>query len=314
MTQVPAFHAEVLGSGDGFLTLGEGPVWDVAAGRLRWVDIQAGIVFEGVLGEGGLSVTGRRAFGQTTGAVLPAEDGGFVVAGARHVLVLDPEWAQTRSIRLIADDVDSRLNDAVCDPAGRLLVGSLALDGREGAASVWWLDGDGRVFLLVDGLTLANGMGFSPDGGTLYLVDSIPGIVHGFDYDVATGRVGARRVVWRGAGLIPDGMTVDNGGDLWVAFFGAGQVRRISPAGEVLGIVEVAAPNTTCPAFAGQNGDRLVVATAREQLTPAQLEEFPASGSLFVADVGVTGPPATPWGGSTVGQTGVHDTTATEET
>jgi sugar lactone lactonase YvrE len=291
-------------SDDGLhLTLGEGPLWDPVGERLLWVDIAEGAVYQGRMEGDHLVVTDRLELGGTVGAAIPARDGGLVVAGTRHVHALDAAGAVTRSHWVIDDHVASRLNDAVCDPRGRLLVGTLALDGRQGQEAVLSIDPDGSVSTLVDGLTLANGMGFSPDEATFYLIDSIPGIVHAFEYDLDAGRVGARRVVWRSSGLVPDGLTVDREGHLWVAFFGAGQVHRIDTDGEVLEIVEVPAPNTTCPAFVGPSLDRLLITTAREQLDDEQLAAYPDSGGLFVVDVEARGLPIAAWGGSTMRQT-----------
>jgi sugar lactone lactonase YvrE len=286
-----------------YLTLGEGPLWDGANGRVLWVDIANGLACSGRLAGDHLVVTGRLSFPGTVGAVLPAVDGGLVVAGARDVHTVDPSGHVTSSIPVIDRSARSRLNDAVCDERGRLLVGTLPLDGRRNHEAVLRVDPSGAVTTVVDGLTLANGMAFSPDGSVLYLVDSIPGVIHAFDYDMAAGRPGARREVWTSRELVPDGLTVDAAGDLWIAYFGAGQVRRLSPLGEVLEIVEVPAPNTTCASFVGEMLDQLLITTAREQLDDQQLARFPDSGGVFLAHVDARGLPAAVWGGSTMRKT-----------
>jgi sugar lactone lactonase YvrE len=303
MTEVPRLRARRCSAAGSYLTLGEGPVWDAAGGRLLWVDIAAGTVFEGTLDGDTLVVSDARSVDETVGAVLPARDGGRVVPGARAVHVIDPTGVVVGDIPLIHPRARSRLNDAICDTAGRLLVGSLSLDGRTEAESLFGVDPDGSVTTLLTGLTLANGMGFAPDDSVLYLVDSIPGVVHGCEYDISTGRVGRRRIVWQEGGLVPDGLTVDAEGMLWVAFFGAGMVLRLTPRGEVLGRVDVPAPNTTCPSFVGPDLDRLIITTAREQLSADQLFTWPDSGGVFVVEPGTHGLPVAAWGGSTMHQT-----------
>lgn len=303
MPYVPILHARRCADLGAHLVLGEGPVWDARRGRLLWVDIASGLLFEGAVSGERVDVTASRAFGETVGAVAVADDGGLVVAGAKHVRLIDPDGLAGASLQVIDDSVGSRLNDAVCDPAGRFLVGTLALDGRRGEERVLSVDADVQPSVLLTGLNLANGMAFSPDGSTLYVVDSIPGAIHSFPYDIASGRVGPGTQVWTSDGLVPDGLTVDAEGELWVAFFGGGRLHRLAPTGEVLAEVLVPAPNTTCPAFVGPALDRLIVTTAREQLTDDQLARWPDSGQLFMVDPGVSGLPAATWAGSTVRQT-----------
>jgi sugar lactone lactonase YvrE len=285
------------------LTLGEGPVWDEAAQCVRWVDIAAGSVFRGVLDGDSLVADDVQTIDATVGAVLLAQDGGLVVAGVHDLHLLSRAGDRTGSIPVIEATVHSRLNDAICDTAGRLLVGSLALDGRTGAESVFRVEPDGATTTLLTGLTLANGMGFSPDGTEFYLIDSIPGVIHAYEYDVSTGAVGRRRTLWQEAGYVPDGLTVDAEGMLWVAYFGAGALLRLTPAGELAGRVDVPAPNTTCPAFVGPERDRLLITTAREQLSADQLSQWPDSGGVFVVEPGVRGLPSAAWGGSTMRKT-----------
>ncbi len=277
--------------------LGEGPVWDGPRGRLLWVDILVGAVFSGTI-HGGVVVDRRWSFDEPVGAVLPAEDGGLVVVGQRHLYRIDAAGDVAGSIRVLADELASRLNDAACDPAGRLLVGSLRQDGRVGQEELVSVDHDGVVRTLATGISVSNGIGFSPDGTCVYHVDSVPGRVSAFDYDVTRGTCGGPRTVWQGDG-IPDGLCVDVEGNLWIAYFGEGQVRCLSPDGDLLAIVDVPVPNVTCAAFVGADLDRLLITTARYKLTDQQLTEWPDSGEFYLADVGVAGLPAIPWAGST---------------
>jgi sugar lactone lactonase YvrE len=132
----------------------------------------------------------------------------------------------------------------------------------------------------------------------MYYVDSVPGLVRAFDYDVTRGTCGRPRELWSGDG-IPDGLCVDVDGNLWIAFFGEGEVRCLSPDGGLLGIVDVPVPNPTCAAFVGPDLDRLLITTARRKLDAEGLRRWPESGGLFIADVGVRGLPAGAWAGST---------------
>ncbi len=278
--------------------LSEGPVWDDAAGRLLWVDIPAGRVVEGTLGDAGVAVTRTHEFAGTVGAVVPAADGALLVAARDGFATVTADGTIRCGPRVLPAGADSRYNDGACDPAGRFLAGSMALDDRRGHESLYRLAPDGSVTVLVDGLTLSNGLGWSPDGRTMYHVDSVPGVVWAQPYDPGSGRTGPRRQLFGIDDGTPDGLCVDTDGNLWVAVFGAGQVRCHTPDGRVVATVRVPAPHTTSAAFVGPGRDRLLITTGREELPAADLAAHPDSGRLFLADVGATGLPTVPWAGT----------------
>jgi sugar lactone lactonase YvrE len=275
-------------------SLGEGPVWDGPRERLLWVDIDAGAVHEGRLDGDRVIVTATHHPDRTVGAVVCSANGELLVAGATTLI---PSGG-----RVIAKG-DSRLNDGACDPAGRFLVGSLSLDHTGHDETLVRLEHDGTLTVLDDDLTLSNGLAWSPDGTLLYSIDSIPGIVWVRPYDVATGAVGPRREWLRITDGVPDGMCADADGHLWIAIWGAGEVRRYTPDARPTGdVVEVAAPHTSSVAFVGPGLDRLLITTATAELDAARLAAYPMSGRLFLARVGVTGLPVAPWAGPTPGE------------
>lgn len=269
--------------------LAEGPVWDGARHRLLWVDILAGLVLTGRLDDGLVTVTERRAFGEPVGAVLPADDGRLAVAGRERILFASPDGGVEPGPLVVPHGARSRTNDAAVDPAGRLLVGTHPLDDGDGPEALVQVDGP-AVRTLDDDLLLSNGLCWSPDGGTLYSVDTLTSTVWARDYDVATGATGPRRAHLSPGGM-PDGMCADAEGLLWIAFWGEGLVRRFDRAGAVVDTVAVDAPHTSSVAFAGDDLGTLVITTAREGLDGNALAAAPASGALFTADVGVSGLP-----------------------
>jgi sugar lactone lactonase YvrE len=277
--------------------LGEGPVWDGDRNRVLWVDIQAGAVHTGTLSGRRILHDSVLRFPGTVGAVVSSLDGAWLVAGSRRLYTVPTGGAVREGARILAEETPSRLNDGVCDPAGRFLVGSLALDGREHQEILVRVDTDGILVLDAD-LGMSNGLAFAPGGAQLYNVDTIPAVVWVRDYDAATGAVGRRHALLQLGDGKPDGLCVDSGGNLWIAMWGAGQVRCYSPAGEQVAVVDVAAPNTTSVAFVGPGLDMLLITTASEQLSAEQLAAFPDSGRLFIADVAVSGLPVTPWAGT----------------
>ncbi|GID95018.1 SMP-30/gluconolactonase/LRE family protein [Amorphoplanes digitatis] len=277
-------------------TLGEGPVWDGPRERLLWVDIPAGAVHEGRLDGDRVVVTATHHLDRTVGAVVCSAAGELLVAGAKTVFTA-PRGAT--GARVIAEESPPRrLNDGACDPAGRFLVGSLTLDRTRGGETLVRLEHDGGLTTLDDDLTLSNGLAWSPDGTLLYSIDSVPGIVWVRPYDVATGAVGPRREWLRIDDGVPDGMCADADGHLWIAIWGAGEVRRYTPDGRPTGaVVEVAAPHTSSVAFVGPGLDRMLITTATDELDADRLAAYPMSGRLFIARAGVTGLPVAPWAG-----------------
>ena len=222
----------------------------------------------------------------------------LLVAGARNLYLIRSGSAPEIVARLIDAGTASRLNDGGCDPAGRFLIGSLALDARHGQECLHRLEHDGAATVIDDDLTLSNGLAWSPNGTVMYNVDTVPGIIWARPYDAGSGACGERTVLLQldGEGA-PDGLCVDCDGNLWVAVWGAGEVRCYSPSGERRATVSVPAPHTSSVAFVGRDRDALLITTAREQLSSAKLDASPLSGHLFIADVQARGAPVAPWAG-----------------
>ncbi|GAA0463894.1 hypothetical protein Aca07nite_60140 [Actinoplanes capillaceus] len=260
--------------------LGEGPVWDAARQRLLWVDIMAGDVYEGRLGvDDRVEPTGTWSFEQSVGAVAVAEHGDLLVAERETLTRVHAGGGRTHLARVLPPGSPGRLNDGAVDPSGRFLVGSLG-GGRE----VLVRFEDGGCTTIDDDLTLSNGLAWSPSGDRFYSVDTLTRTVYVRDYPA-----GERSVLFTVDDGYPDGLCVDAGGNLWLAVWGGGRVECRSPAGELLAVVDVDAPHTSSVAFAGPGLDVLVITTAIQHLTPADLAAHPSSGRLFTARVGVTG-------------------------
>lgn len=273
--------------------LAEGPVWDAPRDRVLWVDILAGAVLTGRLDDGAITVTGSRTFGEPVGAVLPARDGRLAVVGRDRILLAGDDDTIEAGPLVVPAGARSRTNDAAVDPAGRLLVGTHPLDDGTGPERLVQVDVE-RVRVLDDDLLLSNGLCWSPDGGTLYSVDTLATTVWARSYDVATGATGPRRAHLTSRELVggmPDGMCADADGMLWIAFWGAGEVRRFDASGAVVDTVSVDAPHTSSVAFAGPDLRTLVITTAREGLDEEQLADAPASGALFTVEVAAQGLP-----------------------
>jgi sugar lactone lactonase YvrE len=274
--------------------LGEGPRWDPRRDELLRVDILAGRIYrDRVDSDGGLVPVRTYEVPGTVGALAPVHgDDGWLLAAGRSFAHLTAEG----SLRRLAEvaPAGTRLNDAACDPQGRFWAGSLAEDRRPGGGALYRLDGEGRIETMLTGLTIANGLGWSPDGDTMYLADSGQGVVHAFSFDADRGAIGAGRVLIEISEPlgVPDGLTVDVSGDLWVAIFGGGRVQRHSPDGALLETFHVPATQTTACAFGGPALNRLFVTTATEDWSDDQRRADPSAGLVYRFDTDVTGRPA----------------------
>ena len=280
--------------------LGERPFWDAAADGLMWVDILAGQLHR--YRPGGADEVVHTA-GVAVGSAAPRAAGGYVLAAADGFRLVDgagqPDGGPWRPPGMLAD---VRFNDGACDPAGRFWAGTVAGDRRPGAGRLYRLDPDGQVTVMLDRVTESNGLGWSPDGGTFYYIDSAEPRprIRAFPCDLAAGRLGAPRDLVQPPPEqgIPDGLVVDAEGCLWVAFWGGHAVRRYSPAGELLAELPTPVSQPSCPAFGGPDLGDLYVTTAWEDMTPAQRAAEPLAGHLlWIRQPGVRGQPTNAFGG-----------------
>jgi sugar lactone lactonase YvrE len=277
--------------------LAEGPVWDSLRERVLWVDILQGLVLEGRLATDSVEEGKRHRFDSYVGAAAVATDGALVVAEGHRLTRVAPDGSRTSGPDLFTDHPDDRWNDGVCDARGRFLIGTMSLTGARHSQRLLRADGE-TTTVLDDDLGLANGMAFSPDDSLLYSIDSDPGRqVWVRDYDQASGALGPRRGAFALTDAVPDGLCIDSSGNLWLAAWGQGQVRSYTPAGELLDVIELPAPHTTSLAFVGPELDQLLITTARGELSPTEQEQFPLSGSLFLARPGCTGLATHLWSG-----------------
>lgn len=268
---------------------GEGPVWSEHWDGLRWVDMLAGDVLR--LTPGG--EVKRSHVGEVAAALRPRAGGGAVIGVERGFALEDGDGAITQLGDLWADP-GVRMNEGACDPHGRFYCGSMARDKRPGAGTLFRLDPDGATSVVLEGVTVSNGLDWSPDGTRAYYNDTDTHRTDVFDYARETGLTNRRALVEHGGEQQPDGLTVDAEGGIWVAMNGAGEVHRYNPEGKLEGTVELPVAQVTACAFGGPDLATLFITTSREDL-PADAE--PQAGSLFGAHVAVSGLPVREFAG-----------------
>lgn len=275
--------------------LGEGPVWVAREAALYWLDIKGRTIFR--LGDDGRLDRWETPF--RIGSLAPRASGGFIAGTEHGIAVIDLEAGRFAIVHdPEAHLPGNRFNDGKVDRSGRFWAGTMD-DSEQAATGTLYRFGPGLKCTAVDeGYRITNGPAFSPSGEVMYHNDSALQLTYAFDLD-ADGNAGDRRLFasyGEGDGY-PDGMTVDAEGCLWIAFWGGGCVRRLSPAGERIATIELPVSQPTSCAFGGVDLDELYITSASVGLDADALAGQPQAGGLFMASPGVRGLPETPFAG-----------------
>jgi sugar lactone lactonase YvrE len=276
--------------------IGEGPVWDPRIGKLVWVDIANRHVFSTDPVSGS---TVRRELEVAVGVVLPRASGGYVAALQDGFYAL-PDVGEPELIAHVeAGNPATRFNDGEIDPQGRFWAGTMGWDAEPGQGSLYRLDPGGQVTRMVEDVTISNGLGWSPDGGTMYYADTHTHRIDRFDFDPVNGDISNRRefVTIRDGGGRPDGLTVDSEGAVWVATWPGYGVHRYLPDGTLDAIIPLPVSNVSSVELGGPDLREAFITTASELLSAEEHAAQPLAGSLFHARVDVPGLPRVPYAG-----------------
>jgi len=283
-------------------SVGEGPHWDDASQSLLYVDIKNLDVHRYNTATGEDQV---RHLKDTVSLVVPRRAGGYVVGLGRRLSLLEWDTGMVSTIQEVERDSGTRFNDGKCDAKGRLWAGTMGPEVGHAkvepeAGNLYTLDLDRSIEKKVSKVHISNGLAWTEDNRTFYYIDSIPRKVFAYDYDLETGDISNKRTAVdfppdvKEYGL-PDGMTIDTDGKLWVACYGAGAVFKFDPeTGKTLQKIDIPAKQTTSVCWGGKNLDELYVTCARVYLTDEEFRtQQPLAGSVFkVTGTGCKGRPA----------------------
>jgi len=277
--------------GDSLHALGEAPAWSARDRALWYVDLRACALHRHDPASGAHA---QWTFDEPVAGIVPAHDGRWAVALASRVVLFDPVNGESSTLVVPeAPELGNRLNETKCDRQGRLWTSSMRDFGAATTGAVYRLGRDRRAVKMLSPITVPNGLVWSPEARTMYFADTRDGRLRAYEFDPASGNLGAMRVLCE-AGAAPgrpDGAAVDANGCVWSARYGGGCVARITPRGDVDRIVTLPASQVTSCAFGDDDLRTLYITTARQRLDDAALAREPLAGALFALRMAVGGLP-----------------------
>jgi len=271
--------------------LGEGPLWSPQTNCVTWTDITRNLFHTADITTG---ATKSFSAPFMVGAMGLTKDGNYIAATQKGFARVSAGGEFSPLHSFLEHDV--RMNDGKVDPSGRFWAGSLELNFEEGRGSLYVLEKNGSYHSVLDNLSLSNGMGWSPDGRYFYLIDSIPGVLKRFDFNLSDGLISnpIDLITFDTSSGIPDGMTVSSEGKIVVALWDGGRVEIYEPTGKKVSEIKLGVSRPTSCTFAGDNRDILVVTSASQDID-CILEPM-AGKILAISGTGLSGLPTHQYG------------------
>lgn len=275
--------------------LGEGPVWDNQGQSLYWID-GLGCKWFRLDADGKISQFETQS---PIGSMVLSKCGDIIAALREGIYRINPKTGASVFLVNPEEGISgNRFNDGKADISGRYVVGTMSEANNDGSGnakssgSLYSIKPDGTWNKLRGNIGISNGMAWNKTGDRFYYIDSVTGCVYSYSYNAQTGLINDERICVRippDEG-IPDGMTIDEDGKLWIAQWGGWCVSRYDPInGELLGKVQVPVKHVTCCTFGGKAMDKLYITTSTNGVSGIQWLKQPLAGALFVASPGIRG-------------------------
>lgn len=269
--------------------LGEGPVWMHDTEELLWVDIERGNVHATCTNTKQDKIIYQ---GSKPSCIIPVSNKEFLISDINKIILLNTVTERSSeylSLEFKAPNI--RFNDGKADVNGNLWVGTMEMNALPNKGSLYLIDSEKDIHESVKDITISNGLAWSLDSKTMYFIDTIKNGVDAFDFNensqISNPRMAINIPIHLG---LPDGMSIDNKGNLWIAMWGGASVICYNPeSGQILEKIKVDAPNVTSCTFGGRDFDTLFITTASEGLSVLELEKYPNSGSIFAIQMEVKG-------------------------
>ncbi|MBW4663270.1 MAG: SMP-30/gluconolactonase/LRE family protein [Chroococcus sp. CMT-3BRIN-NPC107] len=273
--------------------LGEIPFWHPDEQLLYWADIYNHRVHQFNPATG---ATNFFDVGEVVCCIAPAGNNRLIIGQRHRIAFLDTSNGEVTPIMDIEDNPDIRFNDGKCDRAGRFWFGSMSSKGEPQGKLYRY---DRNVQVMETGLTVSNGLGWSPDNKTFYLTDSPLKTIYAYNYDSDSGSISDRRVFidLKAESFFPDGLTIDKDGCIWSAMWDGWCVIRFDPTGKEMMRVKMPVQRPTSCTFGDENLETLYITTASVGLSEAEIQDSFYSGDLFSLQTDTSGLPTLHFGG-----------------
>jgi sugar lactone lactonase YvrE len=270
--------------------LGEGPVWDETNQSILWLDINKGQIHQYNIN------TNLHTFfnvGEMIGCIASRANGGFISGLENGIAFINVEKNIVEHIINPEEGLGNRFNDGKCDAAGRFWVGTMSKKEEESKGNLYVMETDLSVKKKIENVTISNGIAWNADSTIMYYINTPTNYIFAFDFNIETDEINNQRVVidlTHESGHA-DGMTIDEEGMLWIAFYGGWRVARYDPdTGNLLQQVKLPVENVTCCTFGGTDMNDLYITTASQNMSEELLKQQPHAGKLFVVkNCGVKG-------------------------
>lgn len=269
--------------------LGEGPVWHAEEQVLYWVDID-GMAYQRY--DPATGAVERFDIGHKLGVLRFRQNGGMVMGTSDGVKLWDPSRGLLTSvINPEPEKPNARCNDGAVDPQGRFWVGTISPGNRARTNSLYRLDPDFSLHRMDTNIGVANGMGWSPDGKTMYFTDSPAKVIYAYDFDPSSGEIANRRahIYTPDEPGVPDGLIVDREGFLWSARWGGWKISRYDPQGKLEREISVPVEFPTSCVLGGPELKDLYITSAWTNLGEAHKEIQPLAGDIFLLHTDIQG-------------------------
>jgi sugar lactone lactonase YvrE len=275
---------------DHICKLGEGPVWDAASNSILWLDILKGEIHQFNTNTKQHSIF---TAGEMIGCIAPREQGGFIAGLENGIGFIDVENNEVKHLINPEEGLNNRFNDGKADAAGRFWVGSMSKTEEENMGNLYMFDTDFSIHKKLEHVSISNGLAWNADNTILYYINTPTNYIFAFDFDMETGSINNQRVVvdlTHEKGFA-DGMTIDEEGMLWVAFYDGWRVARYNPGtGDLIQQIDLPVANVTCCTFGGTDLTDLYITTASKDMSKEALQQQPHAGKLFVVkNTGIKG-------------------------